>query len=102
MSEDYQYQVIKFKAQIEQLKEYLAENWNDLEAEDIANIFGIETTKEIDLDVVIKGTVTVKVPMHYDTDDIRYISGEVNDISFDDSDIEVTGHSLTVTKTNEA
>lgn len=102
MSEDYQYQVIKFKAKVEQLREYLAENWDDLEAEDIANIFGIETTKEIDLNVVIEGTVSVTVPMRYDVSDIRYISGEVNDISFDDSDIEVTSHSLSVTKTTEA
>jgi hypothetical protein len=102
MSEDYQYQVIKFKAQIEQLREYLAENWDSPDSDDIANIFGIDDTKEVTLDVVIKGQVTVTVPMRYDVDDIRYISGEVGDISFDDSDIEVTSHSLTVTETNEA
>lgn len=102
MSEDYQYQVIKFKAQVEQLREYLAENWDSPESEDIANIFGIETTKDIDLDVVIKGTVSVTVPMSYDVSDIRHISGEVGDISFDDSDIEVTSHSLAIVETNEA
>ena len=102
MSEDYHYQVIQFKAKVEQLREYLAENWNDLEAEDIANIFGIETTKDVELDVVIKGQVTVRVPMRYNTDDISYISGEVKDIDFDDSDIEVVDHSLSVVETNEA
>lgn len=86
---------------IDRVRVYLTENWDSPDSEEIAEILGIEITKEIDLEVVIKGTVQVRVPIGYDTSDIRYISGSINNFEFDDSDIEVLDFDLNLDSTTE-
>jgi len=89
-------QTVKYRGQIDELKDYLETNWDNLDGEEIANIFGIETTKTIEMTVIIKGTVSVKVPMNYDKDDLASISTDI-EIDFNDSDVETENSELEIT-----
>jgi DNA-directed RNA polymerase sigma subunit (sigma70/sigma32) len=89
-------QTVKYRGQIAELKDYLETNWDNLDGEEIANIFGIETTKTIEMTVIIKGTISVKVPMNYDKDDLASISTDI-EIDFNDSDVETEDSELEIT-----
>lgn len=69
----------------DKLKDYLVENFDEIgeeHATEIANIFGIELTKEIEVvfDVTIKATISVPV------------NKDVEDLSVYDFDIEITSN----------
>ena len=70
------------KRQITRLETYLDDNWEDLEmvADELCDIFGIESTKEISLTIEVEFEVTVTVPRGYNADEI----------SESDFDFEVT------------
>ena len=70
----------ELESKVEQLEEYLDENWDSLDdhAEEIAKIFGIDTEVEKEVSVSISGTMTVKAPRSYDWDDLSYSSFEVS------------------------
>jgi predicted nuclease with TOPRIM domain len=70
----------ELESKVEQLEEYLDENWDSLDdhAESIAEIFGIDTEVEKEVSVSISGTMTIKAPRSYDWDDLSYSSFEVS------------------------
>jgi predicted nuclease with TOPRIM domain len=68
----------ELESKVEQLEEYLDENWDDIDAERVAEIMGIDTEVEKEVSVSISGTMTVKAPRGYDWDDLSYSSFEVS------------------------
>ena len=68
----------ELETKVEQLTEYLDENWDDIEAEQIAEIMGIDTEVEKEVQVEISGTMTIKAPRSFDWDDLNYLSFEVS------------------------
>lgn len=62
----------------EALEEYLDENWDDIEAEQVAEIMGIDAEVEKEVSVEISGTMTIKAPRGFDWDDISYSSFSVS------------------------
>jgi predicted nuclease with TOPRIM domain len=68
----------ELESKVEQLEEYLDDNWDGIEAERVAEIMGIDTEVEKEVSVSISGTMTVKAPRGYDWDDLSYSSFEVS------------------------
>ena len=68
----------ELESKVEQLEEYLDDNWDSIEAERVAEIMGIDTEVEKEVSVSISGTMTVKAPRGYDWDDLSYSSFEVS------------------------
>ena len=68
----------ELESKVEQLEEYLDDNWDSIEAERVAEIMGIDTEVEKEVSVSISGTMTVKAPRNYDWDDLSYSSFEVS------------------------
>ena len=68
----------ELEAKVEQLTEYLDEEWDDIEAERVAEIMGIDTEVEKEVSVEISGTMTVKAPRGFDWDDLSYSSFSVS------------------------
>ena len=68
----------ELESKVEQLEEYLDDNWDSIEAERVAEIMGIDTEVEKEVSVSISGTMTVKAPRGYDWDDLAYSSFEVS------------------------
>lgn len=62
----------------EALEEYLDENWDDIEAEQVAEIMGIDAEVEKEVSVEISGTMTIKAPRGFDWDDLSYSSFSVS------------------------
>lgn len=62
----------------EALEEYLDENWDDIEAEQVAEIMGIDAEVEKEVSVEISGTMTIKAPRGFDWDDLSYSSFTVS------------------------
>jgi len=75
----------------DKLKEYLVENFDEIgeeHATEIANIFGIELSKEIEVvfDVTIKATISV--PVNEDVDDLSVYDFDI-EISSNESKYEI-------------
>jgi len=68
----------ELERKVEQLEEYLDDEWDSIEAERVAEIMGIDTEVEKEVSVSISGTMTVKAPRGYDWDDLSYSSFEVS------------------------
>jgi hypothetical protein len=68
----------ELESKVEQLEEYLDDEWDSIEAERVAEIMGIDTEVEKEVSVSISGTMTVKAPRGYDWDDLSYSSFEVS------------------------
>jgi hypothetical protein len=68
----------ELESKVEQLTEYLDDEWDSIEAERVAEIMGIDTEVEKEVSVSISGTMTVKAPRGYDWDDLSYSSFEVS------------------------
>jgi len=68
----------ELERKVEQLEEYLDDEWDSIEAERVAEIMGIDTEVEKEVSVSISGTMTVKAPRNYDWDDLSYSSFEVS------------------------
>jgi len=83
------------KDQIEAVKQYLIENWDSPDSEEICDILGIDKTKTISLDVVIKGSVSVEVPLTYNADDLNYLSADIS-FDFNDGDVDTLDVDLDV------
>jgi hypothetical protein len=66
------------ESKVEELEEYLDENWDSIEAERVDEIMGIDTEVEKEVSVSISGTMRVKAPRGYDWDDLSYSSFEVS------------------------
>jgi hypothetical protein len=68
----------EIERKVEQLEEYLDDEWDSIEAERVAEIMGIDTEVEKEVSVSISGTMRVKAPRGYDWDDLSYSSFEVS------------------------
>jgi predicted nuclease with TOPRIM domain len=66
------------ESKVEELEEYLDENWDSIDAERVAEIMGIDTEVEKEVSVSISGTMRVKAPRGYDWDDLSYSSFDVS------------------------
>ena len=84
--------------QIDRVKEYLIQNWDDPDSEEICDILGIAKTRTIDLELVIKGTVSVEVPITYDAENLNYLSATI-EFNFDDSEVDTLDVNLEVKDT---
>jgi predicted nuclease with TOPRIM domain len=68
----------ELESKVEQLEEYLDDEWDSIEAERVAEIMGIDTEVEKEVSVSISGTMTIKAPRNFDWDDLSYSSFEVS------------------------
>jgi hypothetical protein len=66
------------------LEEYLDENWDDLgmHANEIAEIFGIALTKEVDVTVTVEYEITLTIPRSCSTDDLNEYEFDFDNISY--------------------
>jgi len=85
-----QKRIAKLDASIENVREYLVENYDELgeHADEIARLLDIELTNEVTVDVNVTFSVTMTLPMGTDANDV-----EGHDFSFDviseNSDYEI-------------
>jgi predicted nuclease with TOPRIM domain len=68
----------ELESKVEQLEEYLDEEWDSIEAERVAEIMGIDAEVEKEVSVSISGTMRIKAPRGYDWDDLSYSSFDVS------------------------
>lgn len=88
------------EAKVERLTEYLDENWDDIEAEQVADIMGIESEVEKEVQVEISGTMTIKAPRGFDFDDLNHISFDVSIDTTWSSDFTIESYDLDVNSTD--
>jgi hypothetical protein len=78
-------QITQHRVMVAQLREYLVENFDDLgeHAEPIAEIFSIDLTKSVEVEVKMTYSLTVTVPLGWTEDEIsenlRYPEGFESD-----------------------
>ena len=94
--------IIKVNGQIDNVRDYLLENYNELDnhADEIARLLDIELTNEVTVDVNVTFSVTMTLPMGTDANDV-----EAHDFSFDvineNSDYEIQDFDTYVIYCNE-
>ena len=88
------------ETKVEKLEEYLDENWDEIEAEQVAEIMGIDTEVEKEVSVEISGTITIKAPRSFDWDDIKYTSFDVSIDNSWSSDFSIESYDLDVNSTD--
>jgi hypothetical protein len=82
--------ISKYRTQIENVREYLIENYDDLEshADEIARLLDIELTNEVTVDVNVTFSVTMTLPIGIEADSV-----DGHDFSFviesENSDYEI-------------
>lgn len=92
----------KLEGRIENVREYLIENYEDLEshADEIARLLDIELTNEVTVDVNVTFSVTMNLPIGIDADSV-----DGSDFSFDliseNSDYEIQDFDTFVVYCNE-
>ncbi len=64
--------VVKINGQIENVREYLVENYDSLDehADEIARLLGIELTNEVTVDVNVTFSVTMTLPIGIEADSV--------------------------------
>jgi len=78
-------QITQHRVMVAQLREYLVDNFDDLgeHAEPIAEIFSIDLTKSVEVEVKVTYSLTVTVPIGWTEDEIsenlRYPEGFESD-----------------------
>jgi hypothetical protein len=78
-------QITQYRVMVAQLREYIVENFDDLgeHAEPIAEIFSIDLTKSVEVEVKVTYSLTVTVPLGWTEDEIsenlRYPEGFESD-----------------------
>jgi hypothetical protein len=78
-------QITQHRVMVAQLREYIVENFDDLgeHAEPIAEIFSIDLTKSVEVEVKVTYSLTVTVPLGWTEDEIsenlRYPEGFESD-----------------------
>ena len=81
-------------AQIESVKQYLIDNYDDLElhADEIAALLDIELTREVEYTVSMTATVTVTIGVGQDADDLissnLYIESNDSNVTVDNYDVD--------------
>ncbi len=94
--------VVKINGQIENVREYLVENYDSLDehADEIARLLGIELTNEVTVDVNVTFSVTMTLPIGIEADSVDG-SDFSFDISSENSDYEVQDYDTFVVYCNE-
>ena len=90
----------ELETKVEQLTEYLDEDWDNIEAEKVAEIMGIESEVEKEVQVEISGTMTIKAPRGFDFDDLNHISFDVSIDTTWSSDFTIESYDLDVNSTD--
>jgi hypothetical protein len=91
-------QITQHRVMVAQLREYLVENFDDLgeHAEPIAEIFSIDLTKSVEVEVKMTYSLTVTVPLGWTEDEIsenlRYPEG----FESDDNDMCIESESADI------
>jgi len=92
-----------YSNQIAELEEYVKDNFSYIDedvTQRLVEIFGLEITKDYDVEITVKFSGTISAPLNYDMDDLENaLSAELNisyyselegDISEDNMDIDWT------------
>ena len=90
----------ELETKVEQLTEYLDEEWDSIEAEKVAEIMGIDTEVEKEVQVEISGTMTIKASRGFDWDDLSYSSFEVSIDTSWSNDFSIESYDLDVNRTD--
>jgi hypothetical protein len=94
--------ISKYRTQVENVREYLVENYDDLEshADEIARLLDIELTNEVTVDVNVTFSVTMTLPIGIEADSV-----DGHDFSFhvesQNSDYEIADYDSFVVYCNE-
>jgi hypothetical protein len=94
--------VVKLESQIENVREYLVENYDELDehADEIARLLGIELTNEVTVDVNVTFSVTMTLPIGIEADSVE--GHDFNfDITSENSDYEIQDYDTFVVYCNE-
>lgn len=94
--------IVKYNTQIENVREYLIENYDELDshADEIARLLDIELTNEVTVDVNVTFSVTMTLPIGIEADSVDG-SDFSFDISSENSDYEVQDYDTFVVYCNE-
>ena len=94
--------ISKYRTQIENVREYLVENYDSLDehADEIARLLDIELTNEVTVDVNVTFSVTMTLPIGIEADSV-----DSNDFSFviesENSDYEIQDYNTFAVYCNE-
>lgn len=92
----------KKRIEVENVKEYLVENYDELEehATEIAKLLGITLEKTIEVTFQVEISATITLPIGKDFDDLSEYDFEVS-IESTDSDVDVEGYDSTINRMTE-
>ena len=99
LRDSYSQMVTRQTNMIESVKEYLLDNYDELEshADEIASLLDIELTREVEYSVTMTATVTVTVAPGDDAESIisdnLYIESNSGSISVDDYEVDYSNES---------
>ena len=95
--------VKEFGSSIEKVKEYLVENYDELElhADEIARLLRIELTNTVEVTFQVEVTATVTLPVGKDFDDLSEYDFEVT-IESSNSDYEIESYDADITRMRES
>ena len=90
------------RIEIEKVKEYLVENYDDLElhADEIAELLGITLEKTVEVTFQVEITASITLPIGKDFDDLNEYDFEVT-LESTDSDYTVEGYDSTIERMTE-
>lgn len=92
----------KKRIEVENVKEYLVENYDELEehADEIAKLLGITLEKSVEVTFQVEITATITLPIGKDFNDLSEYDFEVS-LESTDSDYEVEGYDATINRMTE-
>ena len=92
----------KKRIEVENVKEYLVENYDELEehADEIAKLLGLTLEKSVEVTFQVEITATISLPIGKDFRDLSEYDFEVS-IESSDSDVDVEGYDSTINRMTE-
>ena len=90
------------RIEVEKVKEYLVENYDELEdhADEIAELLGITLEKTVEVTFQVEITATISLPIGKDFRDLSEYDFDV-ELTCNDSDYEVEGYDATIERMTE-
>ena len=90
-------------ANLDKVKEYLIENYDDLElhADEIASILEIELTQEVEFEMTVTITGTITLPVGKDFNDLSTYDFDV-ELSCNESDYEIENYDVEIERLRES
>lgn len=94
--------IVKTNGQIEKVKEYLIENYEELDehAEAIANLLDIELSREVEFEMTVTITGTIILPVGKDFDDLSEWDFDI-EVSCNESDYELESFDASIDRMRE-